>query len=126
MSHDMEDTKTEKPAYISRADILSKCDGSRRIGQTTIPNFGVVGIQNLFDEEKRHIEALDDGDFGKSFSRYAIACLIDDDGEPLFGAMHEEKLSKMDYALSRPIMAAIAEHCGVGPYTKTDEQLKKS
>jgi len=106
----------EKSCLLDR-DAFQKAAGQRRFKDVSIPEFGKFRLRSLFDSE-----VPDE----KGVTSWIIACVVDKEGDQVFGDIDKEWLDKLDFAIAKKIKEEIVDHCMIGPYAPMDEELKKT
>lgn len=126
----MSETKGNgKPSLISRADLLGLTERRYAICQTKLNGLS-VRIRSLTDAETAEVDekrfAGGEIDRRHAFADTAIATIVDDEGDPIFGEMDREALTQIDGSVARALHEEILQHLRSGPFAEPDEELKKS
>lgn len=118
-------------SFAGREDFFAAT--KRRFAEVQLPNSMTARIRSLtegeyaacdfknYDSKKGGLSA--EG-LRKSDLRLMVACICDETGNPLFTDADFEKLQGIDAAVTRTLIRAIREHCGL--QKDTEEALKNS
>ena len=114
----------------SRDDILG-CVEKRFAYLSVKLNGNAVRVQSLTSKEQELVDAKRFLDYDKIdrtyvFADLAMAAIVNDQGDLIFGEVDREQLASIDGGLARLIHDGIRKHLRSGPYEATDEELKKS
>lgn len=122
--------------YVTRDKM--RAAAVRRYTVTDVPNFGKVKLRSLTFREKRLIEAkrlghdgmLDEDRYSSSFGWMCVFMIVEaegpDENEPSYGEMDVEWLNDIDWGLAKPLYEAMNKHAELGPYSPSDDALKKN
>ena len=117
----------------TREEWFQHCE--RRYAEESIDGLGLVRIRSITYAEaaaslERSMTRDEEGnvqhDSRYVFADRAIATVVDENDEPMFGDMHREKLATMDQGIVAPLHEFIMEHCGLGKYRVSFSDLKKT
>lgn len=100
----------------ARFDDFAAC-AKRRYGSFPLNNGTNVRIQSVTEGERADIERR----YGKDKTKYSARslwiakCVVDDDGDRVFGDSdeHYRVIDDMDASLTGPLSDKILEHCGI-------------
>ena len=115
----LNETKKTKSKYVT-ADSLFGTPFKRRFAECEVEGFGKFRVQNVSAGEQNKLNRANyskagqvlTGQMLKVNARMLVACIVDEEGSPVFTELDVDNLLNLDAAIFDKVVNCCSEHCG--------------